>query len=434
MRGTPIGRLVAEIPELAARSWFYLTQHGTDYETMYAISRSNGRIVCQTPLLQDYLERIIGPEPERYLSLPPLVPRMIAEAPRATPSGRRLCYVGKFDPHYFVEEMIAGFAQVRAEFPDAELVIAGDKFYDPAGETRAFRKRMTAALNTTEGVSWRGAMPREEVGELVAGCDIGNCWRSPKYDDSLELSTKALEYGAAGLPVLLNPARINRLVFGDDYPLYVDTPESFVRTLARAYREPEVYARAARIAFDTAASFTFEAANRALQPHLAEYRPAATPRRAPDRPHRIVFAGHDLKFARDLIDHFSARPDCRVRIDQWKGHERNDERQSERLLRWADAIWCEWCGGNAVWYSQRVRPSQQLAVRLHRYEMTTPEPEQVRWENVDRLVFIAPHIRDVMTQRLGDAAARVSRLIYNTVNCDRFVRPKSPCAPYTLGC
>jgi len=63
IRGTPIGHLVAQVPELAARTWFYLTQHGTDYETTAAIARSNGRVACQTPLLQTYLEGLLTPAP-----------------------------------------------------------------------------------------------------------------------------------------------------------------------------------------------------------------------------------------------------------------------------------------------------------------------------------------------------------------------------------
>ncbi len=433
IRGTPIGHLVAQVPELAARTWFYLTQHGTDYETTAAIARSNGRVACQTPLLQTYLEGLLGPAPDRYVALPPLVPCLTSANPRTQLAAHRLCYVGKFDPHYYIDELIDAFSQVRAAIPQAELIIAGDKFYDPAGDSRAYRRRLLPKLARTPGVIWRGALPRAAVAELVADCDLGDCWRSPHYDDSLELSTKVLEYGAAGLPVLLNPARINRLLFGEDYPLFVDTPASFVAALSRAFTDPSAYRHAAELAHQAARHFTFEAVNAALQPHLEQYRPTRPAAHPRANLHRIVFAGHDLKFARDIIDHFAAHPDCCIRIDQWDGHERHDERRSIALLQWADAIWCEWCAGNAVWYSQRVRPAQRLIVRLHRYEMTTSTPDEVQWENVDRLIFIAPHVRDTVVARLGPRAARPACLVYNTVDCQRFARPKHDSAPWTLG-
>ena len=431
LRGGPITRLVAAVPRLAARAWFYLTQTGTDYETIEAVSHSNGRIACQTPLLQEYLEAMLGTAPQRYVPLPPMVPRLLCDGPRAARRGQKLCYVGKFDPHYLVEETMAAFTEVRAQFPDAEFVVAGDKFHDP-DQTGEFEPRLSAALQRTPGVAWRGGLSREEVGQLMSTCDVGCCWRSAHYDGSLELSTKVLEYAAAGLPVLLNPSRVNRLVFGDDYPLYVDGPESVVQRLTAALEDDDVYRQAAERMFETARRFTFAAVARHLQPWLGEYRrsAAAVPRQGPLR---IAFAGHDLKFAREIIDHFRDHPDCVVRVDQWHNHARHDEPRSEELVRWADVVYCEWCLGNAVWYSQRLRPAQRLIVRLHLQERATAFPDQVIWENVDHLVFIAPHVQHEILERIGADAPEHTHLIYNVIECARFARPKPAGSERVLG-
>ena len=431
LRGGAICQLVADEPSLAARAWFYLTQHGADFETVRAIARSNGRIACQTPLLQEFLESMLGTAPDRYVPLPPMVPRLLCERPRTTRAARRLCYVGKFDPHYLVEEMVAAFAELRGRFPDAEFIVAGDKFHDPTG-TGEFRQRLTEAFENTPGVSWRGALSREDVGKLMTECDIGSCWRCGEYDSSLELSTKVLEYAAAGLAVLLNPTRINRLVFGEQYPLYVDTPESFVERVAAAWEDGDVYARAAKMAFDACNRFTFAEVKRTLDPYLSACRPAVKVTAA-ERPLRVLFAGHDLKFCREIIDHFSAHPRCTVRIDQWSGHVLHGELRSVELLHWADVIWCEWCLGNAVWYSNRVRPAQRLIVRYHRQELTTPYPEQVAWSAVDHLVFIAPHVRQDAVTRLGPSTVKDHRLIYNTFACDSFDRSRPAGSEFRLG-
>jgi len=431
LRGADICRMAAQNAQLAARSWFYFTQHGLDLATLDALSRSNARLACQTPLVQEFLEQYLGCAPGRYVPLPPMIPRRLREAARSGTTGRRLCYVGKFDPDYRVEEMIGCFSRLRAEHPEAEFVIAGDKFYCPS-DPRGFRQRVTRALESTPGVQWRGALSRVEVGQLMLASDIGCCWRSAEHDDSLELSTKALEYGAAGLPVLLNPSRISRLVFGDDYPLFTESAESFVEALRRAFADPQTYAQASRVVFEAAGQFTFESVNRALQPYLQQAS-RSSGWRSTRGPRRIVFAGHDLKFASSVIDHFSAHDDCIVRIDQWAGHERHDERESEELLRWADVIWCEWCAGNAVWYSQRMRPSQRLIVRLHRYEITTSAPDEVAWENVSTLITIAPHVRNALLSRLGHRLEPICRLVYNIVDCEHFERPKSDKARYQLG-
>jgi glycosyltransferase involved in cell wall biosynthesis len=432
LRGGPVCRLVAAEPRLASRSWFYLTQLGADYETVRAIAHSNGRIACQTPLLQEFLEGMLGPAPERYVPLPPMVPRLLCDRPRTGRVGRKLCYVGKFEANYMIEEMIAALGNLRKRLPDTELVIAGDKFHDPE-QTGAFPRRVTAALQNTPGLVWHGGLPRDEVGELMTRCDVGSCWRSTAYDDSLELSTKALEYAAAGLPVLLNPSRVNRLVFGEEYPLFVDSPESFMDRVTAAFDDDTVYRRAAEIAFETCQRFTFAQVNRRLQPFLCACRPSGTRVTEVRRPKRLVFAGHDFKFCREIIEHFEARPDCVVRLDEWSGHARHDENRSEELLRWADAVWCEWCLGNAVWYSARVRPAQQLVIRLHRQEVTTQYPDEVTWSNVGRLVFIAPSVQKTILERLGAGTVAGTRLIYNTFACERFDREKTAGFEFRLG-
>ena len=432
LRGGAICQLVARVPCLAARSWFYLTQHAADLQTMTAVARSNGRVACQTPLLQEFFERILGPAPGRFVPLPPMVPQLRVDRPRTARTGRRLCYIGKFDPEYCIEELIAAFGRIREQLPDAELVVAGDKFHDPAHRGE-FAARLSAALKSTAGVTWHGGLSRDEVGRLLSACDLGACWRTPRYDQSLEMSTKALEYAAAGLPVLLNPSRINRLVFGDDYPLYVDSPESFRDRVQAALQDPAVYRQAAETAFAACRRFTFDNVSTLLQPYLAAYCPSVEPLRAQSRPRRVVFAGHDLKFCTEIIAYFEQRADCLVRLDRWDGHERHDERHSEELVHWADAVWCEWCLGNAVWYSARLRPDQNLVVRLHRQEVTTAHCQRVTWSNVRHLIFTAPHVRDTLLADFAPAALPAVHLIYNTFDCAALSREKSPGAERRLG-
>lgn len=436
VRGGAIGQMVAVEPRLASRAWVYLTQAGADLETCRVLAHSNARIACQTPLLQAYLEGLLGTSPGRYVPLPPMAPKMLCERPRVGRQARRVCYVGKFDADYMIEESLAGFANVQRRLTDAEFLVAGDKFHDPDGDG-AFRQRVTTALQNTPGVSWRGDLPREAVGRLLFECDLGSCWRSAKYDDSLELSTKVLEYGAAGLPVLLNPSQINRLTFGDDYPLYVDSPESFEATMARALEDDDVCRQAAEMMFDVSRRFTFAAVSERLRPFLdAEHasRTTAIPAEAKRaQPTRIVFAGHDLKFCREIIEHFQQRPDCIVRVDEWMNHTRHNEVRSEELLRWANVVYCEWCLGNAVWYSARVRPAQRLVIRLHLQERTTGHPDQVNWDSVDHLVFIAQHVHDEVLGKLGDAFTSNAHLIYNTFDAAKFDQPKREGAEFRLG-
>ncbi|MBD4478209.1 glycosyl transferase, partial [Xanthomonas citri pv. citri] len=71
---------------------------------------------------------------------------------------------------------------------------------------------------------------------------------------------------------------------------------------------------------------------------------------------RVVLAGHDLKFAGELVDLLRDDPGVELRIDHWQGLHRHDEAASRRLVEWADVVVCEWAGPNAVWYARHKRP------------------------------------------------------------------------------
>jgi len=59
-----------------------------------------------------------------------------------------------------------------------------------------------------------------EMEQIAAEGDIGLSWRHPELDASLELSTKVLEFGQLGLPVILNRTPMHEDLLGADYPLF----------------------------------------------------------------------------------------------------------------------------------------------------------------------------------------------------------------------
>src|SRR5699024_5511184 len=96
----------------------------------------------------------------------------------------------------------------------AELVLIGDKVQaDPAAPHWApAMQEALASISAGEvpGVSWLGGMDRSSTIAEIRKADVGIGWRSHTLDSSLELSTKALEYSAAGTPPLLNASMSNR--------------------------------------------------------------------------------------------------------------------------------------------------------------------------------------------------------------------------------
>lgn len=110
-----------------------------------------------------------------------------------------------------------------------------------------------------------------------------------------------------------------------------------------------------------------------------------------DKRPTILIAGHDLRFVQPFIDYFNQY--FEVLIDQWSATNRHDLNKSTVLLSKADLIWCEWCCGNAVWYSNNVTTRQKLIIRLHKFEIETPYPSQVDWSKVQAVIFISDGMR-----------------------------------------
>jgi hypothetical protein len=170
--------------------------------------------------------------------LPPIVADeafAIAHArPPAEGETLRLVYAGKFARAWNTVEMTELPGSLARIGIAAELHVAGNKFV-AAGERR-FPADMRCALERP-GVVWHGGLPRVEALELAAAAHIGLSWRSPSLDDSLELSTKLLDYGALGLPVLCNPTPMHRRLLGEDYPLFATTAEEALTALRRCARD-----------------------------------------------------------------------------------------------------------------------------------------------------------------------------------------------------
>lgn len=132
-----------------------------------------------------------------------------------------------------------------------------------------------------------------------------------------------------------------------------------------------------------------------------------------ERPLRVVVAGHDLKFAGELINRFRS-DGHEVRLDQWASHQDHDEGLSRELVDWADVVLCEWGLGNAVWYSMHKREGQRLYVRVHSQELFRDNWSRMNLPAVDRFIFVAPHIRD-SARRFRGVAARPAEVIPNIV-------------------
>jgi glycosyltransferase involved in cell wall biosynthesis len=458
LRGRALVSAAARDGSFDGRLWSYLTDvpqavpavTAKAAEDLTVIARASRYLLCQTEELRCFLEGSVAAACGKSVLFPPVLPALDIhrDAERAAGSGGaplRLVYTGKFAPRWNTLEMTELPALLAARGVSAEVHMVGDKVHDDPRDP-AYRKRMRGALGEVgagaggsggaPGVIWHGGQPRAEAMRLAAAGDIGLSWRHPELDASLELSTKVLEFGQLGLPVILNRTPMHEALLGADYPLFAASLDD-VADVAASAGSPAVFALAASRTSAAAASFTLDEAAGRLRSYLSRAVPGAaspppSPGSAVRRRLRVVVAGHDLKFFTALIDSFGLEPDLEVRIDQWAALGEHDEASSRELAEWADVIVCEWCGPNAVWYSRHKRPAARLLVHLHRFELTAPYPGQVKIGQVERVICVSEHYARLTREATGWPAAKVVT-VPNPLDVLQFDRPKLEGARFSLG-
>lgn len=166
---------------------------------------------------------------------------------------------------------------------------------------------------------------------------------------------------------------------------------------------------------------------------LLEDRRAST---APDEPRKIRVAmvcapGQD-HFLGPLVERLSREPD--IEPSKWIVKSGMD---LQRAFSRADVVFVEWATDVAVDASRmQIEFGIPLVVRLHSYEAFGPWPRLLWWENVERCVFVAEHVRQIVRDRFPEIVDRFADLrtpiIPNGVDLDRF-RPQPWAGLHRIG-
>jgi glycosyltransferase involved in cell wall biosynthesis len=453
LRGRTVTLAAARSEAFAGRLWPYLTDVPQSVPgltpdgaaELELIASSARYLLCQTEELRCFLEGSLPAACGKCVLLPPMLADIpAARGAEAAGSPLRLVYTGKFAPRWNTLEMTGLPALLAARGVASELHMAGDKIHDdPSG----YQQRMRAALDT-EGVTWHGGQSREDAMRLAASCDIGLSWRHPDLDASLELSTKVLEFGALGLPVILNRTPMHEALLGADYPLFAASLADVVDVAAAAAADQGLYRLAADRTSRAAEQFTLDRAAERLRGYVARGirrgglggrtalpsagRSGGSSPRASTAPLRVVVAGHDLKFFTPLLSYLRMQPDLEVRLDQWAALGKHDPAASRELAAWADVVVCEWCGPNAVWYSRHKRRGSRLLVRLHRFELRSPYPGQLKIGAVNQVVCVSKHYARLTREYTGWPDTKVAT-VPNALDVAQLDRPKLDGARFHLG-
>ncbi|AJG40024.1 glycosyl transferase family 1 [Thermotoga sp. RQ7] len=74
-----------------------------------------------------------------------------------------------------------------------------------------------------------------------------------------------------------------------------------------------------------------------------------------------------------------------------------DGRQIKEAYDWADIVWLEWANEMAVEITNKLpKDEKKIICRLHRYEAFTPFVQKINWNNIDKLILVADHMKEVL--------------------------------------
>lgn len=438
-RGSKVCAHVANSDRLSDKSWLYMTdiphpvQQISDdrLNQIRSIVRSSKRMFAQTRDAQSYLEAIAPEACGKTLILNPMIPDEYYrfETPASTEDGVSLVYSGKFAKDWRTLEMCDLPLILSAAGMPCSLTMIGDKFQnDPSDKTWSLRMRDSIQ---NSGIDWLGGMSRDAAALAVSGHDISLSWRTKTMDGSFEISTKVLESAAMGVPPLINRTEAHEEIFGTDYPLFLDNDDSrdVISVITKMGSVPAVLREQVRAAVG---EYSISASAARLEAYFrrteADY--SAVPRQK--KKTRVLLAGHDFKFAGELVELLSIRDDIELKFDHWASLHNHDLIHSQDMVEWADVIICEWAGPNAVWYSNNKRKRQKLIVRLHMFELRGPWLSNIDVDSIDTLFCVS----DLYEQRVRDTEGWESvniRVIPNAVDSTDLLRPKYKDSQFRLG-
>ncbi|MDD7911502.1 hypothetical protein PUV47_16340 [Pseudovibrio exalbescens] len=472
IRGLEIATQFLDKPRSLAKCWIYLTdipQEASAYRpdeqlTMQRIAEGCNLLLCQTDGFKALWQALVPDlKADKIKLYTPVIPDFTESLPPISQRPQMSIYAGKFKGDWMTLEMALAWPYVHRKLPGSELVMVGDKIHNEL-ERPNYAVQMKRALKDTQGLKWLGAQTREAVQQQLRQARVGLSWRNEGMNDTLEYSTKILEYGGAGCAAILNRNPLHERLLGKDYPLFANSEDQFKKQLVRALNEPEVSQQAADSLKLLAERHTFSArvieiqkwmndtsyalitrpkhqaplAEQVLKvvgPALKLYqRLVASPKQPPTKKTiRVLVAGHDLKFFTPLQKKLEAMGRLEFITDQWQGHNLHDKSKSRALLKQADVIFCEWCLGNLKWYSHNKIPHQRLVARFHLQERELPYLAEANWKQIDHISYVSEFIRREGQKAFSFPFEKTS-VIPNLLDESKFTpKKKTADARYTLG-
>ena len=237
-----------------ARTWFLRA-------TRNRALRSARHVFCPSAYLRDVALRW-GLDPQRVSVLPnpaPEVPPMPSRDELRAElglDGKVLVFAGRLGP----QKALAALLQALHDVPDVALVVAGD------GPERAALEGRARELALDGRVSFRGAVPREQVLRLFAAADaavLSSAWENFPHTvvEALAVGCPVIATAVGGVPEVVRDGENGLLVAPGD-------PQALGAAIARFFADGELRARLASAAPGSVAAHSEEAVFSAIEAEL----------------------------------------------------------------------------------------------------------------------------------------------------------------------
>ena len=111
-------------------------------------------------------------------------------------------------------------------------------------------------------------------------------------------------------------------------------------------------------------------------------------------------------FLKDIVETFSLGYDVKLVVT-------TNGNQISEAIKWADIVWLEWANEMTVFATNQVPEIQNKKVvcRLHGYEIFGGYPQKINWTNIDQLIFVNGHKKELFGKVYPNA--KIEKVVIN---------------------
>lgn len=424
VRGFNVVKRLANNKTISKKLIPYLTDFNHNKETipeeekseLLSIYNNVSKFFVQTEEMKQYLMDILNIDGKKFSLLSPIIFEANPNAPKMKKS---IVYAGKIAKDWNILELIDIMDELYKKDPEITLHMIGDKFNrDLAGRKDEIIKKLKSMPN----VKFYGSLSKKETTAIVEKCELGYSFRSEKIDndDSLELSSKLLEYGFCNVPIILRKTQMHSNILGNDYPLYVDNIEDCIKKILDYFNHINKYNNLKTKIVKNLEPFKPKQIYKSIEDAIDFY---------PKKKLRLLITGHDLKFIKNLYPYF--QKEYELTVQEYEEYSNLDIVESRKLLKNSDIIWCEWLLYNAEWYSAHKYAQQKLFIRAHRFELDRSYAKKIKWKKVDKLITVSYYYLEEFISKFNIPRYKV-KVINNYIDTKAYSTKKIDNYKYNL--